>query len=419
MAVRGKGRAAGREVPKQSAGNEALQALKRLFDVDFIYEWATLLLIPAYAISTVFRSQIIVIYAILFVLKVWKDGYRKCGLELVFVIAILGLAASYIGSWQSEVLKNVFQVAKIICLPILMSQYRPVRGLEGKLAIVFTGLAVYGVARMQLAPLVTGYAMDRPYCFSDFFMHSSVIAFSGYLFFLVMLIRREGWKWKALSALNVILFTYLIVLHNVRASYLAFMVITPLVLLLEFRRQALIGIGSLCLCAVVLTLGLHMLRPELAGNTVARVRSIVDTGHGSNQGRLVIWKKALQVFAGDPVNGIGYRCFNRRHVVLGNTEREPDFWHAHNEFLQLLAETGLVGVVAWLAFKLRLLLLFFRERRQAIGAFMMYLLLAFEIHNIFECYIYERIIYIYIFVLFGLGVNQVLGTRRAEQEAVR
>lgn len=386
---------------------------KQLLDVDFLYGWATLLLIPAYAINTRLRSQIVVIYAILFVLKVWKSGYRKCGLEIYFAIAILGLAVSYIGSWQSEVLKNVVQVAKIACLPILMSQYRPVRDIEKYLACIFTGLAVYGVVRMGYAPLVTGYAKDRPYCYSDFFMHSSVIAFSGYLFFLVMLIRQEGFKWKLLSALNVILFTYLIVLHNVRGSYLAFMVITPLILVLEFRKRALIGIGAVVLCAVVLACGIGILRPELADRTTRRVRSILDVKEGSNEGRLVIWKKAVQVFAANPVNGIGYRRFNMRNMDLGDARYGWSFAHAHNEFLQLLAETGLIGLLAWLAFKIRFLVIFFKARAHWVGAFMLYLLLAFEFHNIFECYIYERIAYIYIFVLLGLGLNQLLGMRES------
>ena len=397
----------------QSGNHDIPSGWKQILDLDFIYKWATLLILPAYAITTGIRSQIFVIYVILFVLKVRKSGYVKCGLEYYFAIAMLGLAVSFIGVWDAKILKNVIQVAKILCLPILMCQYKPIRKIENDLALIFAGLGVYGLARMLFAPLVTGYALDRPYCYSDFFMHSSVIAFSGYLFFLVSFVRREGYGWKLFSAVNVLIFAYLILLHSVRASYLAFLILTPVILLIEFKRMALISMACLLVCGAAIAGGLCMFRPEIATKTGAKIRSIVDNSNGSNRGRVVFWKRAIQVFSENPVNGIGYRRFNRRYVDARSAEFDWAFWHAHSEFFSMLAETGLIGVIAWFAFKIRLLVLFFRERRHWIGAFMLYLFLAFEIHNFFECYLYERNAYIYIYVLLGLGINQIVRKRGA------
>ena len=389
---------------------------KRIIDPDFLYKWATLLVIPAYAITTELRSQIFIFYAILFAFKVWKSGYVRCGLEYYFAIAILGLAASYIGVWDAEILKRVIQVARIICLPILMCQYKPIRKVENALACIFSGLGVYGLTRMFFAPLVTGYAQNRPYCYSDFFMHSSIIAFSGYLFFLVTFIRKEGYVWKVLSAVNVLMFVALIAMHSVRASYLTFLVLTPVILLFEFRKKAVVSFAGLLLCGTIFAGGLYLVRPDLMETTIAHAGSIVDSGNGSNRGRVVFWKKAMQVFSENPVNGVGYRRFNRDHVDLNNREFNWAFWHAHSEFFSMLAETGLIGIFAWWAYKIKLLAIFFRQRRDWIGAFMLYLFLAFEIHNIFESYLYERIAYIYIFVLFGLGLNQIRGRAAGKSE---
>lgn len=379
--------------------------------LDFIYKWATFLVIPAYAISADLRSQIFVFYAILFCFKVWKSGYVKSGLEYCFAIAIAGLGASYIGVWDTEILARVLQVARIICLPILMCQYAPIRKLEHALSSIFSGLAVYGLARMLFAPLITGYAQDRPYCYSDFFMHSSIIAFSGYLFFLVMFIRKQGLAWKVLSAVNLVMFVSLIVMHSVRASYLAFLILTPIILLLEFRKKAVVSMACLLVCGAVIAGGFYVLKPVVMQTTVTKISSIVDHSNGSNRGRLVFWTKAVQVFSENPANGIGYWRFNRDHVNLNNPEFNWAFWHAHSEFFSMLAETGLIGIFAWWAFKLKLLLIFFKKRKDWIGAFMLYLFLAFEIQNVFESYLYERIAYIYIFVLFGLGLNQIVRKR--------
>lgn len=385
---------------------------KRLADLDFLFKWATLLIIPVYAVTAEIRSQIFVIYLLLFILKVRKCGYIRCGLEYYIAAALIGLAASAIGAGDPKVLKYVRQIAEILCLPILMCQYKPIRKPENALATIFSALGIYGLARMFFAPIVTGYAQDRPYCFSDFFMHSSVIAFSAFLFFLVMLIRKNGRVWKLLSAVNVVVFLALILLHGVRASYLALFILLPVILLLEFRKRAIILMAGLLMLAGLAYIVLNSFQPRIAGAVEAKVASIADRNNGSNRGRVVFWKKALQVFSENPVNGIGYRHFNRNHMDLGNQEFDWAFWHAHSDFFGMLAETGLIGIAAWLALKFRLLWLFIRQRGNRIGAFMLYLFLAFEIHNFFECYLYERIAYIYIFVLFGLGINQFVRKRK-------
>ena len=395
-------------LPAMRGPNEPQSFWARLLDPDFLYKWATLLLIPAYAVAAELRSHIFVVYAILFCFKVWKSGYVRSGLEYYFAAAVLGLAASWIGTWDGEVLKRVLQVARIISLPILMCQYKPIRKLENALTCIFSGLAAYGLVRMLFAPLVTGYAQDRPYCYSNFFMHSSIIAFSGFLFFLVVFIRKQGWAWKLAGAVNVLVFAALIVMQSVRASYLALLVMTPLILLFELKKKAVVSMACLLLCAMAIAGGIFAVKPALLRTAASHASSIADMRNGSNRGRLVFWGKAMQVFRENPINGMGYWRFNREHVDLGNPEHEWSFWHAHSEFFSMLAETGLIGILAWWAFKLKLLAVFFRQRKEWVGAFMLYLMLAFEIHNVFESYLYERVAYIYVYVLLGMGLNQVM-----------
>jgi O-antigen ligase len=380
----------------------------RLLDLDVLYQWITFLIIPVYAIAPQVRSQIFVAYMVLFVFKVRRDGYVRCGLEYPVGVALLGLAASFVGNWDAGIISRVLAVARILTLPLLMCQYKPIRRPENALACIFSGLAAYGLVRMFFAPLITGYAQDRAYCYSDFFMHSSVIAFSGYLFFLVMLIRKGGRGWKVLSAANVLGFVVLVLMHHCRASYLALILITPVILLAEFRRRAVLVLVFLLLSASVVLGVLYSVRPALVRSVAGTVASIADSGNGSNRGRIVFWKKAVEVFAEHPVNGIGYRHFNRDHVALGNVEFNWAFWHAHNEYVSILAETGLIGILAWLAFKFSLLARLIRGRKDLLGGFILYLFLAFEVHNVFECYLYERIAYIFIYVLIGLGLNQIV-----------
>jgi len=392
----------------ESGGASAPPAWRRLVDPDRLYRWATLLVLPAFVIWPGFKSEVFTIYAVLFALQVWRNGYLRCGLDPWLLVGLLGLAASALDVRDAEVPRRVLQTARVVCLPLMMCQFRHVPRLERILAAGFSLLGLYGLGRLLFAPIVTGYAQDRPYCFSDFFMHSSVIAVSGFLFFLVFFLRSERRDARIFCGANVLLFAALILMHRVRGSYLALLVLTPLLLAVECRRKALAALATLALAGVVAAGAVHVLRPDLTAAAVGRVRSIGDRSDGSNRGRLVIWSRALEVFREHPVNGIGYRRFNREHVKLGSREFEWSFWHAHSEYVSMLAETGLVGTLAWIAFKLGLLSVLFRHRRLPLGAYLFWLALAFELHNLVETYHYERTAYIYVYLLFGLGLNQLV-----------
>ena len=382
--------------------------LSRL-NFDRLYPWLSLLLLPAYVLFPDLKSLVFVLYAALFILKVWQSGYVRSGLEIWFVLAILGLLLSAIGAENPRpILRDSLQAARTLCLPLLMCQYRPVRNLGTGLAIVFSGLAIYGLARMAFAPLVSGYAADRPYCFSDFFMHSSVVAFAGYALFLILFFHKEGAGWRWFNLAHLMAFAALLIWHGVRASYLAALVLTPLALLLEVRRQTLPRLALVLLAGALLAGGVCWLRPALREHVLQKVTSMTDSRFGSNRGRLVIWAKARETFAAHPATGIGFRRFNRRFVELNSREFDTTFWHAHSEFYSMLAETGLVGTLLWFAFKIRLFLLLWGWRRHWPGAFMLMLFAAFEIHNLFETYLYERTAYVFVYSLLGLGCNQLV-----------
>lgn len=372
--------------------------------MDRLFEFLTLTIIPLFAITTSIRSEIIIVYALLYGLQTWRSGFRWSGLEWFALAAVLGLAFSAADVRDPQILKKTFQTAKILALPVMMTRFRVSDLTEKTLPWIFGALAVYGIARLHLNPLVTGYAQDRPYCFSDFFMHSSLIAVSGYLYFLVGLACAPGLARKAGHTAGLALFLYLIAAHKVRASYLSVALLTPTILLVEARRIGRRGWIALGLTVCLAGGALLAARPALLTTAAARMRSIADLKDGSNRGRLTVWRRAWGVFTAHPVNGIGFRRFNRSVMRLENPEHEWAFAHAHNEILGLLAETGLVGTLAWLAFKLRLGLCFLRARHRRVGAWLLGLFLAFEIHNAFEYYLYERIAYIYVYLIFGLGL---------------
>ena len=85
--------------------------------------------------------------------------------------------------------------------------------------------------------------------------------------------------------------------------------------------------------------------------------------------RLGVWRDALRLFRADPVTGAGLGTFDEVSYTLEGTTAEHLFrgtgWHAHNVYLHVLAETGLLGLLAWLYLWLAIVGRLVREWRHA------------------------------------------------------
>ena len=63
-----------------------------------------------------------------------------------------------------------------------------------------------------------------------------------------------------------------------------------------------------------------------------------------------MWESALKMFEDHPLLGIGYGQYTRAYQTqyISPDAKEPQQQHAHNNFIQLLAECGLIGAAAFL-----------------------------------------------------------------------
>lgn len=108
--------------------------------------------------------------------------------------------------------------------------------------------------------------------------------------------------------------------------------------------------------------------------------------------RMAHWQTGLAMFASDPILGIGVGNFNVRFTEF---HIHPGFpisaGHAHNYYIQALAETGIVGLVAYLALMGTALATCIRAARtgtdglaRAVGIGAVGVTVAVMIHNVVE-----------------------------------
>ena len=65
----------------------------------------------------------------------------------------------------------------------------------------------------------------------------------------------------------------------------------------------------------------------------------------SNTERILIWQSAWKMFKDHPILGVGLGQYteNYQKIYISPQAKEPQLGHAHNNFMQMLAENGIVG----------------------------------------------------------------------------
>ena len=160
---------------------------------------------------------------------------------------------------------------------------------------------------------------------------------------------RAGWLLAAVAVGSVVL------LAGSRASWISF----GLVLLwsgwrlLGWKRLAMVfGFGLVALALLGVTV------PQVGERIERTARALTGDEAGVNSalsGRTRIWGAALCMTRDHPVNGVGPRGFRKAFAGCDPTPEAHPEWgigpalHAHQLVLEVLSETGGIGLLLWLA----------------------------------------------------------------------
>ena len=81
-----------------------------------------------------------------------------------------------------------------------------------------------------------------------------------------------------------------------------------------------------------------------------RIQSLIDMRDDSLDIRLSLWRGGLTIFKDHPLTGCGFKCVD----IVHRQYPDPDgylgrFKGMHNNFIQLLVDTGILGLGAWIS----------------------------------------------------------------------
>jgi putative inorganic carbon (HCO3(-)) transporter len=100
-----------------------------------------------------------------------------------------------------------------------------------------------------------------------------------------------------------------------------------------------------------------------------RVMMTYDEQHGSldnsSATRFSLWENAMQVFQSNPVTGSGFNTYAYMHLNRRTDGGSGFYEDTHNYYIKVLAETGMVGLLIFLALLAQMFLVGFRLFRAA------------------------------------------------------
>lgn len=235
----------------------------------------------------------------------WVGGALVRLLEFLPSLFALILVAQ-----ASHSLKNCFRIMGVVALCALVLT---IHGIEQvKLGQGWTGMPTVQDGRIQYVGIFSD-PNDLAMLFIMGIPMALLLAGRGGLLGL----RRLAW-WAVAATL-----LYGVYLTDSRGAFLAVLAMAGVWLWL---RRGLIVAGTLGAAGTAVLMMLPTRMQEL------------DAGEASAYGRIETWYDGLQMAIADPVFGVGVGNFT-----------EHTFLTAHNSFVLVLAETGLVGYTIWLA----------------------------------------------------------------------
>ena len=119
----------------------------------------------------------------------------------------------------------------------------------------------------------------------------------------------------------------------------ALLIISLLLLPRSFRGKAFLPVGLFCLSLISLMwFG--------AGPVIDRLSTLRNIAQDPSMAeRLRVWEDSLEMVGDHRITGTGLGTFGIAYPAYKSFPGQEQFIHAHNDYLQLLAESGLVGFI--------------------------------------------------------------------------
>lgn len=304
------------------------------------------------------------------------DISRKLAVGMACLWFLLAISAALGGNWREALDTASFSLGYTFLLvsivPMLVERKEWLRRifLAMMVSLLLNDLAVF---------LQAWHGEFRAYGLWKYWLDAALAYSICVPVLLTVMLRGHGKVYRWLAGISFVLGWAALILTNSRGAWIGAAVGCLAVLFLARKAIGRKKILGVCLAVVCLLGAFSMAKPEQA----ERLYSIVEFGsekHPEGE-RFLIWTAAAQMIRDYPLTGVGLHNFHKfyKEHYLSPTSVEGALNHAHNNFLQIWAENGILAFIVYTALNLYLLWLGWRRRDSVYGVMLFGMVVSFTV----------------------------------------
>lgn len=360
-----------------------IEKIKKRITIENVYFFLLAILIINLFVSIKYSLRVIN-YGLLplTIYKVYKNrDYKKIGLEVYVILFLLAIGISSIGAVDFKGVKDEFlDTLLIFSLPFIIAQFKLEKAKKYVLFIISLIVFLYKVSLSFLEKygyikgLYGGYRLSGG---EEVWRYAAVIMV-GIVVISCLLVYKKNKLWENILLILILIVSSVALIQTQnRANWVALIISFIIGAALKLGKKSIVVI---CLGGFLL-FGIIKMYPT--SKYTYRLESIVKKGDPS---RVEIWKESIKIFRKNYINGAGYSYKNFSSSEDYNSYiylPKHSHGHSHNDFLYLLATTGILGFITYLAFITKILYESFKNRNQDY-CITLFLIISIKIFGFFE-----------------------------------
>lgn len=158
-------------------------------------------------------------------------------------------------------------------------------------------------------------------------------------------------RWLSIAVAAICVYDILFFIHGRMALFVLLVTLFLLALHLITQRRLQIILLIAVIAASALTYELSSKVRERIDSVTQETKAYREDNNFTTSGgqRLYLWAMSFQLFRRSPVLGAGPGAFRERLIQPDSLLHDAPYHHTHNEYLTLLSQHGLIGLILFLS----------------------------------------------------------------------
>ena len=205
-----------------------------------------------------------------------------------------------------------------------------------------------------------------------------------------------------------------------RAGILICLILIPLYFIIKFRQLGKLRYSWIWIILILIALVPLILKNQRVDYLYGRFVRNQDDYDRKEDPRLVIWKSALEIASKNFLLGVGIgdvrEELSEEFLRIGEVQMAKDRFNAHNQFLEVLLENGIIGLIIFISIFVCMFYIAFSDKNHLYIMFILMTLMFFMFETVLYRLAGVSFFSLFSFILIHGGINNQSGLKNFNKQ---